>query len=104
MLPAKFPSHRTMSAVQTVACLAGAFTLILAWRSTSLVRAQTSSDESGPPAMLVVLKNQPVRQIVGRLETTSGLQRKLAAEDFRRFSLQAGAPDQMKQNAGEGLL
>jgi Ser-Thr-rich glycosyl-phosphatidyl-inositol-anchored membrane family len=85
-------------------CLVLALTLMLTWRSTPLAYAQTTSAQASPTAMLVVLKNQPARQIVDAIVSTSGTARKLAEDDFRRISGQAGVPDQMKVDAAQCLL
>src|SRR5258708_39000493 len=86
------------------ACLAVASTLMLTWRLAPSAHAQTASRQSDPQTMLVVLKNQPARQIVDGLASRPGTPRKLAEEDVDRLHAQAGVPEQMKLDAGQRLM
>ena len=86
------------------ACLAVALTLTLTWRLAPSAHAQTASGQSDPQTMLVVLKNQPARQIVDSLESRPGTPRKLAEQDVGRLLTQAGVPEQMKLDAGQRLV
>lgn len=86
------------------ACLAVALAFMLTWRLAPSVHAQTASGQSDPQTRLVVLRNQPARQVVDSLESKSGTPRKLAEQDLDRLHAQAGVPEQMKLDAGRRLL
>jgi hypothetical protein len=86
------------------ACLAVTLTLMLTWRLAPSVHAQTASGQSDPQTMLVVLKNQPARQVVDSLESRPGTPRKLAEEDLGRLRAHAGVPEQMQLDAGQRLV
>jgi hypothetical protein len=86
-------SQFRFGAALTSACLVLALTL-----------TPTASPQSSPPASLIVLKNQPARQILDGIASTAGTPRKLAEDDFRRLSGQAGVPHQMKAEAAQRLL
>src|SRR5713226_7143933 len=95
-------SHLQMNSAG--ACLVVALTVTLTWRLAPSAHAQTASGQSDPQTMLVVLKNQPARQIVDSLESEPGTPRKLAEQDVGRLHAQAGVPEQMKLDAGRRLV
>jgi len=86
------------------ACLAVALALALPWCLAPSVHAQTASGQSDPQSMLVVLKNQPARQIVNNLESRPGTPSRLAEQDLGHLQTQAGVPERMKLDAGQRLL
>src|SRR5258708_815649 len=79
-------------------------TMLLAGPLAGSACAQSATGANHPNAMLVVLKNQPAREIVRSLLSPTVTARKLAETDLRQIAEQGGAAEPSRLQAAQQLM
>ena len=78
--------------------------LLLLLQATGKLKAENSAKSGNTQAVLIVLKNQPAREILGRLRSSEDLQRRFAEDNLRSLSVQPGVSAQTKLDAAGHAL